>query len=436
MNRDIYNEARIHFFESGQRYEYGRPDMTLHSRTNGPTDPSRTEEDKDHDGKRGVDCSSFVWRGLHDAGYAVGDKPFDTHTLFNGRTVEPYARQHFDVIPAEEARKPNGRLEAGDIIMFRSTKDGSQHVGIVRDYDAQGHIRFIGSQVSTGPAQVEIKPGGYWDGGKDGMQIVGALRAKPEFQTRQPLHAGQASNEPALAHPAGGAETQRPSTSASLGDAPRKHDGILREGAHGSNVKELQERLNALGVTDAQGHRLEPDSRFGQHTREAVETYQRAHGLEPDGEVGPKTLESMRARTKASPGLDSPDHAANPVFNGATDATKRLDERHGRASDEQSQRIAGAATVAAMRSGLDRIDHIVMNEDGSKGYAVQGDLNSPLKKVAEFDVNKALATPLEQSSEAALQAQGQNQAQAQAQQRQQADQQQQQQQQQAQPRMP
>lgn len=433
MNRDIYNEARIHFFESGQRYEYGRPDMTLHSRTNGPTDPSRTEEDKDHDGKRGVDCSSFVWRGLHDAGYAVGDKPFDTHTLFNGRTVEPYARQHFDVIPAEEARKPNGRLEAGDIIMFRSTKDGSQHVGIVRDYDAQGHIRFIGSQVSTGPAQVEIRPGGYWDGGKDGMQIVGALRAKPEFQARQPLHAGQASKEPTLAHPSGGAEPQRPSTNAPQAEAPKKHDGILREGAHGSNVKELQERLNALGVTDARGHRLEPDSRFGQHTREAVEAYQRAHGLEPDGEVGPKTLESMRARTKASPGLDSPDHAANTVFNGATDATKRLDERHGRAPDEQSQRIAGAATVAAMRSGLDRIDHIVMNEDGSKGYAVQGDLNSPLKKVAEFDVNKALATPLEQSSEAALQAQGQNQAQTQAQQRQQADQQQQQ---QAQPRMP
>ncbi|MEX1828778.1 XVIPCD domain-containing protein [Luteibacter sp. CQ10] len=434
MNRDIYNEARIHFFESGQRYEYGRPDMTLHSRTNGPTDPSRTEEDRDHDGKRGVDCSSFVWRGLHDAGYAVGDKPFDTHTLFNGHTVEPYARQHFDVISAEDARKPNGRLEAGDIIMFRSTKDGSQHVGIVRDYDAQGHIRFIGSQVSTGPAQVEIKPGGYWDGGKDGMQIVGALRAKPEFQTRQPLHDGQATKEPALAHPSAGAEPHHPSAKAPEAAAPQGHDGVLREGAHGASVKELQERLNALGVTDARGHRLEPDSQYGQHTREAVETYQRAHGLEPDGEVGPKTLASMRAQGKATPGLNSPDHAGNTIFNGATDATKRLDERHGRTPDEQSQRIAGAATVAAMKGGLDHIDHIVMNDDGSKGYAVQGDLNSPLKKVAEFDVNTALATPLEKSSEAALQVQNQAHAQAPLQQQQQADQHQQNPQQLAQPR--
>ncbi|MDF4001845.1 peptidoglycan-binding protein [Luteibacter sp. PPL552] len=396
MNRDIYNEARIHFFESGQQFEYGRPDMTLHPKSGNPTDSSRTEQDNDHDGKRGVDCSSFVWRGLHDAGYDVGSTPFGTRDLFKGNETTAYARQHFDVIPAAEARQPNGHLQPGDIIMFKDKHGSGQHVGIVRDYDEKGHIRFIGSQVSSGPADVTIAPGKYWDG--KNMEIVGALRAKPEFQVRAPLHGGHDAKE-------------QPTPSAPHASTPSAHPvkadggGVLREGAHGAEVKALQERLNALGVTDARGKRLDPDSRFGPHTREAVEAYQRTHGLDIDGQVGPKTLESLHAREKAAARPDATDHASHPMLKSAHDATHRLDAQHGRTPDEQSQRLAGAATVAAMKGGLDRIDHIVVSEDGKKGYAVQGELDSPLKRVAEFDVNKALSTPIEQSSQEAMQAQ-------------------------------
>lgn len=183
----IYSEAQQHFLAGGNQYEYGRSDMSLGNKEgNGKTDRSRTEQDLDGDGLKGVDCSSFVWRGLKNAGYDVGNSPFTTHTLFNGNQITDYSKKHFDVIPAADAKRANGPLEAGDIILFKDKDSGGQHVGIVKGYDTKGNLQFIGSQVSTGPAQASAAPGGYWNGGD--FEIVGALRAKPEFQVRAPLH--------------------------------------------------------------------------------------------------------------------------------------------------------------------------------------------------------------------------------------------------------
>lgn len=401
MNPDIYNEARIHFFESGQKFEYGRPDMTIHTKHNGTTDLSRTEQDLDHDGKRGVDCSSFVWRGLHDAGYDVGKEPFATSKLFNGTHTTDYAKSHFDVIPASEARKPHGNLQPGDIIMFKDKGGTGQHVGIVRDYDSHGNIRFIGSQVSTGPAEVTVQPGRYWDGDK--MEIVGALRAKPEFQTKAPLHGGQAPHDKAQepTTPQQPAATAKPES-----HTPPNHADTLREGHRGNDVHRLQERLNALGVTDANGKHLDTDGNFGKHTQEAVERFQREHKLDPDGVAGKKTLDAIEAAEKLrahGPRMDSPEHPDHKLYEQARDAIKRLDAQHGHVWDERSERVAGLTTLTARQQGLTSIDHIVTNQDASKAYAVQGDLNSPFKQTAEVDMQKALATPLDKSSEMASQ---------------------------------
>lgn len=198
MSRDIYTEANEHFLKSGVGYEYGRPDMSMKNRSeNGKTDSSRTEQDNDHDGLRGVDCSSFVWRGLKNAGYDVGNAPFGSHDLYTGKNTTPYAEKHFDVIGGAEAAKRHGNLQTGDILMLKSKHGSSQHVAIVKGYDADGNIQFIGSQTSTGPAEVTIAKGSFWD--KD-MEIVGALRAKPEFRTHEPLH-GKGGAEPAAQSP-------------------------------------------------------------------------------------------------------------------------------------------------------------------------------------------------------------------------------------------
>ncbi|WP_213947916.1 XVIPCD domain-containing protein [Luteibacter sp. dw_328] len=410
MSRDIYTEANEHFLKSGRQYEYGRPDMSLRNHGgDGHTDSSRTEQDNDHDGRLGVDCSSFVWRGMHDAGYGVPAAPFGTHDLFQGNTPTDYARKHFDVIPGTDAHQKNGSLQPGDVLMFRDKHGSGQHVAIFKGYDAEGHIHFIGSQVGSGPAEVNVTPGGYWDG--KNMEIVGALRAKPEFRVREPLH-GQGSDTPTTSAPAvahSGATHATPSTHTPNHSTPTRaapthatpaHEATFRQGDKGDAVRNLQTSLQHLGYQDEKGHKIQPDGDFGAHTRAAVERFQRAHGLQPDGIVGPATKEALHA---ATPRLDGTGHPHNALYQQSRDAVHRLDAEHQRTPDLRSDQIAGVLTTKAVGEGMTRVDHAVLNDDASKVYAVQGELNSPFKKVAEASTQEAANTSLEESGRQSLQ---------------------------------
>jgi putative chitinase len=82
----------------------------------------------------------------------------------------------------------------------------------------------------------------------------------------------------------------------------------------------------------------------------------------------------------------------------------RLDAQHGRTPDQQSSQFAGSLTASAKAQGLSRIDSVVLSDDTKRAYAVQGDMNSPHKKVAEVETQKAVSTPLEQSSAATINA--------------------------------
>ncbi|WP_343161916.1 XVIPCD domain-containing protein [Luteibacter sp.] len=77
-----------------------------------------------------------------------------------------------------------------------------------------------------------------------------------------------------------------------------------------------------------------------------------------------------------------------------------VDAQHGRKPDQLSENLAGSLAVAAKREGLSRIDHVVLSDDASKVYAVQGDMNSPHKRVVEIPTAQAVNTPLEQSKAA------------------------------------
>lgn len=97
--------------------------------------------------------------------------------------------------------------------------------------------------------------------------------------------------------------------------------------------------------------------------------------------------------------LDDPAHPDHPLFKQAQGAVHRLDASHQRAPDQRSDNIAASLTVAVRRDGLERVDHAVISQDASRIYAVQGDLNSPLKKVAEVPTQQAAATPVQASSQ-------------------------------------
>ena len=188
--------------------------------------------------------------------------------------------------------------------------------------------------------------------------------------------------------------------------APSKHTpdlvqdtaaDVLKQGAHGKAVGKLQEELHKLGYD------VSADKQFGPQTEAAIKAFQQDHGLKPDGQVGPQTQAALNRELKmqaqhAAQHLGDAEHPAHGVFKQALDGVHKIDVERQRTPDQISQNVAGSVAVAAQRAGLTRIDHVVMSEDGSRIYAVQGDLNSPHKRMAEVPTQQAVNTSLEQSS--------------------------------------
>jgi cell wall-associated NlpC family hydrolase len=393
----IYAEADLHFFRSGTTFEYGRPDNTKPGR-----DASRTEQDLDHDGKRGVDCSAFVWRALKNAGYAVaGDdaRDFSTHTLVAGANTTSYARAHFHVIPADEARRPNGTLSQGDIVLF---SDGhSQHVGIFKGYDASGNIQFIGSQSSTGPETVTVKPHGYWDGGT--TRIVGALRAKPEFQTHAPLHAAASAGHDVpgvlpTSDPRHTATEHHPSTRSTTQDGQPRHARHTQHHADPA-VREEQRALNLLGARDAHGVPLVEDGLAGRHTREAVKGFQHEHGLPASGRMGMET----RRMLDAAHGLRITDtaHPDYPLFERTLGLVQSAEAAKGIPSGPHSANLAASLVVQMREDGLSRADRVELGNPPRYARVVQAspDGTREHELMATVDVRAASSQSLHRSSD-------------------------------------
>ena len=99
------------------------------------------------------------------------------------------------------------------------------------------------------------------------------------------------------------APSPSPSASPSTPSAPSKPAApkMLRPGAKGAAVKDLQERLTALGYWNGKA-----DGKFGSVTRQAVFALQKAARLGRDGVVGPKTRKALdrgvRPTAKSSSG--------------------------------------------------------------------------------------------------------------------------------------
>jgi peptidoglycan hydrolase-like protein with peptidoglycan-binding domain len=209
----------------------------------------------------------------------------------------------------------------------------------------------------------------------------------------------------------------------------------LKNGTHGDRVHDMQAQLIALGYA-RQLHSTVADGKFGQHTEDAVKAFQRDHHLKEDGIAGKNTLNAMHEAVRAesqkhaadalhkAATLADPQHPAHPVFRDALAGVEKIDAAHGRTTGQDSQQLAGAVAAGAICTGMSRIDKVMLNDQATQIYAVQGDLNSPFKQVASVDVVQGLQTPLAQStqqvdqhlqqSQQSQQAQNQQQAQAQA----------------------
>ena len=86
---------------------------------------------------------------------------------------------------------------------------------------------------------------------------------------------------------------------------------------------------------------------------------------------------------------------ALPILQGV----HQLDAAHHRTPDQGSSNLAGALVVAARNDGMSQINHVALSDDGSRAFAVQGDLNSPFKQIADVHTQQGMATPLDKSTQ-------------------------------------
>ena len=80
----------------------------------------------------------------------------------------------------------------------------------------------------------------------------------------------------------------------------------LEYGDQGSDVKSLQQKLNKVGIKDANGNKLEEDGSFGDNTLYAVKAFQKKYGLEVDGLAGKNTISKLDdlINAQAEPNFD------------------------------------------------------------------------------------------------------------------------------------
>jgi lipoprotein-anchoring transpeptidase ErfK/SrfK len=87
-----------------------------------------------------------------------------------------------------------------------------------------------------------------------------------------------------------------PTTAPPASPAPEAAEEVLRVGASGPVVLELQRRLSDLGFWVG-----EVDGNYGQLTRQAVMAFQKAQGLDRDGIAGPQTRSQLPNASRPQP---------------------------------------------------------------------------------------------------------------------------------------
>lgn len=129
----------------------------------------------------------------------------------------------------------------------------------------------------------------------------------------------------------------------------------LEKGDKGSDVRRMQEALNALGYT------LEADGDFGTATRNAVREFQRDHGLSVDGKAGNETLTRLY-ELYALLGTTAPDTGSGGSDAPVTYPTARVYCADGGKLNLRS----GAGTGYRMIRQIPTGENVVVYDRGSK----------------------------------------------------------------------
>lgn len=99
--------------------------------------------------------------------------------------------------------------------------------------------------------------------------------------------------------------------------------------------------------------------------------------------------------------LSSSANALNGQYRDMLDKVKGTEIPQNRLSEQQQKNLAAALVPAARDGGLTQVDHLLASKDGSKLFAVQGDPQSPARRMVALDVASASHQSVETSSQLA-----------------------------------
>lgn len=158
--------------------------------------------------------------------------------------------------------------EVGDIVIFY--RNGTfAHTGIVIDVDGDKFTTIEGN--TSGASGIVANGGGVCQKSYYNSNLPGTKFCRPDYSIVTSINNS-------------GSSSTTPTT-------PSKN--YLEYGDQGSNVKSLQQKLNKVGITDANGKKLEEDGSFGDNTLYAVKAFQKKYGLEVDGLAGKDTISKL-----------------------------------------------------------------------------------------------------------------------------------------------
>lgn len=295
---------------------------------------------------------------LSDRGPAVQDALWSTSVQFRGLTPDIF----------EKGLKE----KFGDNYDLSKLSD-KDIVEAVQDYKINHNDRLFRSSPEL------------WDSLKDRARnekadLVQLAERNPVQAADQPTPPGRPTQPPQSGQTAPDTAGQAPPASSPPGTRSSSQSP--------SEVRELQNRLNQLGYTDAQGRPLASDGIVGPKTEAAIKAFQREHGLDADGIAGPLTREALKtaqprqgAATPSAPAngplLSDPSHPDHGMYKQAFKAIEKLGADAGFKDTAEIGRAAAALTYEAKVSGLKEINHVVPNASGTGLFAVQGALNDP-----------------------------------------------------------
>ena len=158
--------------------------------------------------------------------------------------------------------------QKGDIVIFY--RGGTfAHTGIVTKVDGDRFYTIEGN--TSGASGIVANGGGVCRKSYYNSQLPGTKFCRPDYSIISSVNSSGSSN------------------------APTNTKNYLQYGDTGNDVKVLQQKLNKVGMRDANGKKLVEDGEFGSATKYAVKAFQKKYHLEVDGIAGKDTISKLDA---------------------------------------------------------------------------------------------------------------------------------------------